>query len=93
MFAMKHKIIIIIILLACFGYWFTIIRPEGAQIDKDIQREIESRIPACQERDKAAKAIKEKEIKPGVYSTSDLEDYDKKFRACFDEFVKEYSKR
>ena len=62
--------------------------PNVRQIDKDVQKEIEANIPACQQRDEFAKSIKE--IESGVYVASDLEEYSKLHEACFKEFNEQY---
>ena len=85
------KIWTVILLVIAVTYWFTITRLNGTALNVEIQKEIESRIPACQERGMVGKAIKE--IEPDVCYSSDLENYDKKAEICFNAVVKELRKK
>jgi len=85
------KIWAVILLVIVATYWFTITRLDGTALNAEIQKEIESRIPVCQKRDMVGKAIKE--IEPGIYYSSDLENYDKKAEACFNAVVNELNKK
>lgn len=59
-------------------------------IDPSLQRRVEANIPECAERDRAGDAIRKrmKDENRTYYYGTELDDYDRKAKACFDKFAK-----
>jgi hypothetical protein len=58
--------------------------------DPKLQKEIETKIPECAERDKAGEAMgrRMKEQNRSYYYADELDDYERKAKECFSKFVK-----
>ncbi len=80
------KIVLVVVGLIAVMYGLVTYIGREQIVDPEVQRQVESTIPECQERDRIANSITE--IEPGVYLASDLNRYSKAADACFSEFVK-----
>jgi len=84
----KNTIFVVAIAVILTALYFYYGRVQA--IDPQLQKQIEANIPECAARDQAGEEMKKrmKEQNRTYYFGDELDDYDRKAKACFNKFVK-----